>query len=44
MTGGKVANMKRKVTILSAVLALAAIITTGLTYVTSATLCGGGVF
>ena len=35
--------MKRKVTILSAVLALAAIITTGLAYATSTTLCGGGV-
>ena len=35
--------MKKKVTILSAVLALAAIITTGLTYATSATLCGGGI-
>ena len=35
--------MKRKVTILSAVLALAAIITTGLTYATSTTLCGGGI-
>lgn len=44
MTGRKVAKMKRKITILSAVLALTAIVATGLTYATSATASGGGYF